>query len=364
MRRPLLLVLLTLAAAPAAAQTDPIRCWWRTSEGAVALGEPFAASLTCAARDQNDVRTVPDESRLGAAVLQLAPFEVVGGSHPSDLRSPTHRFFQYHYSLRIIDPDAIGQDAKFPELQIAYRVDAFVNGEWVEGRGRGYVVPAGSVRVLSLVPVDATDIRDSDGASFARVETLRFRARALEIAAFALVALGLFIGGPAASALVRRTRPSSVDAQGAVAHRVVLRTAHAELARVEQEARAGWTSDLVSRGLAALRIAGAALLARPVAQHPNGSGAPSEGRLLASVGLLRRRSVQISSALTPLEMQAAVTALPATATATRRQVVEDLHHALHVFTAALYGTADFDAATLDRSLASARSAAERALRQR
>ena len=237
MRWPLLLVLLALAAAPASAQTDPIRCWWHTSQGAVALGEPFVATLTCAAREHDDVRTVPDESRLGAAVLQLAPFEVLDGSHPADLRSPTHRFFQYHYTLRIIDPDVIGHDAKFPDLQIAYRVDARVNGEWVEGRGRTYIVPAGSVRVLSLVPVEATDIRDSDGASFARVETLRFRSRALEVAAPALVALGLLVGAPAAWTLVSRTRPSRVEQDATVPHRIVLDTADAELARVEQEAR-------------------------------------------------------------------------------------------------------------------------------
>jgi hypothetical protein len=364
MTRSLVLVLLTLAASPASsyAQSDPIRCWWRTSQGAVAVGEAFDATLTCAAREQDDVRTMPDESRLGAAVLPLAPFEVLGGSHPSDLRSSTHRFFQYHYTLRIIDRDVIGDDARFPDLQIGYRVDAHVNGEWVEGRGRTYVVPAGSVRVLSLVPGDATDIRDSDGASFARVETLQFRARAFEIAAFALVALGLIIGAPAARALVQRTRPPNAHPEQIVPPSAVLRTAAAELRRVHEEAQAGWTSDLVGRALAALRITGAAVLARPVASHPD-DGPATEGRLKASVGLLRRHGVQISSALTPLEMETAVATLPSTDTATRREALEELRDAMRVFTAALYGTGDLDGASLDRSLASARGAAERARRR-
>lgn len=146
-------------------------------------------------------------------------------------------------------------------------------------------------------------------------------------------------------------------------HRIVLDTADAELARVEQEARAGWTCDLVGRALAALRLTGAALLARPVAQHPHDNHAPSEGRLSASVGLLRRRSVQMSSALTPLEMQAALTALPTTVTATRRQALEDLYQAIRIFTAALYGSAELDGPALDRPLGSARSATGRA-RQR
>jgi hypothetical protein len=360
MTRSLICAVLTLASVSLSAQTDPIRCWWRTSTGAVALGEPFDATLTCAAREQPDLLTVVDESRLGAAVLQLAPFEVLGGSHPSDLRSPPHRFFQYHYTLRIIDRDVIGHDAAFPDLQVAYRIDARVNGEWSQGRGRTYVVPPGSVRVLSLVPADAADIRDSDGASFGRVEALRFRSRALEIAALTFVALGLLVGVPAAWRLVRHKRPANATPDPMVPHRVVLRTADAALARVEEDARGGWTSELAGRALVALRLMAAAVLARPVAQHAADGGQSSEGRLSASVGWLRPRVVQISSALTPLEMQAAVASLPATTSATRRQALQDLQDALQAFTAALYGAGDPDGAALHRHLASARSAAGRA----
>jgi len=45
------LAVITIAALPAAAQnveTDPIQCWWRTSAGAVRVGEPFSLVLTCA----------------------------------------------------------------------------------------------------------------------------------------------------------------------------------------------------------------------------------------------------------------------------------------------------------------------------
>jgi hypothetical protein len=362
MRGVLVFVVLWLAAAPAAAESDPIRCWWVTGEGAVAIGEPFDATLTCAVREQDGVRAVPDESRLGAAVIQLAPFEVLGGSHPADVRSPTHRFFQYLYRLRIIDRDVIGQDARFPDLQVAYRVDAHVNGEWVEGRDRSYVVPGGAVRVLSMVPADAADIRDSGGASLARVETLRFRARALEIAAFALVALGLIVGAPAVRALVHRARPASRVQDEVVPRQIALRAADAELARVERDARAGWTPELVGRALIALRIAAAAVLARPVAHHSDGGGLTGgDGRLVASVGRLRRHQVEMSSALTPVEMQAAIAALPATVTATRREALDDLQRAMQLFTAALYGTAALDAARLDEAVASARRAAERAV---
>ena len=47
---------------------DPIRCWWRTSAGAVRVGEPFDVSLTCAVLESDAVTVVVDESRLGNAV--------------------------------------------------------------------------------------------------------------------------------------------------------------------------------------------------------------------------------------------------------------------------------------------------------
>src|SRR5438105_5438176 len=84
-------------------EVDPIRCWWRTSAGGVRVGETFSIGLTCAVLENEAVQVVPDETRLGPAVIQLAPFEIVGGSHPGDLRTPDRRFFQYEYNLRIIN---------------------------------------------------------------------------------------------------------------------------------------------------------------------------------------------------------------------------------------------------------------------
>ena len=54
-------------------ETDPIRCWWRSSAGAVRIGEHFDVSLTCAVLETDAVSVVVDESRLGNAVVQMAP---------------------------------------------------------------------------------------------------------------------------------------------------------------------------------------------------------------------------------------------------------------------------------------------------
>ena len=88
----------------------PIQCWWQSSTGAVTIGEAFDVTLTCAVLDTEAVQVVPDESRLGVASSQVAPFEILGGSHPPDVRRGPRRFFQYDYQLRIIGPDAVGQE--------------------------------------------------------------------------------------------------------------------------------------------------------------------------------------------------------------------------------------------------------------
>ena len=86
------------AAAPAPAQTvevDPLQCWWRTSAGAVRVGEPFSVVLTCAVVDTDAVKVVPDQGPLEPTAVQLAPFEVMGGTHHADLRADGRRFLQY-----------------------------------------------------------------------------------------------------------------------------------------------------------------------------------------------------------------------------------------------------------------------------
>ena len=133
---------------------------------------------------------MPDESRLNVASIQMAPFEILGGAHPPDVRRGSRRFFQYDYQLRIISRDAIGQDVNVPPLTISYRVHSRVGAAAkLEGRDLSYVLPAMPIRVLSLVPADATDIRDASEASLATVDAWRSRSRRFELLALALGAL-------------------------------------------------------------------------------------------------------------------------------------------------------------------------------
>jgi hypothetical protein len=341
------------AQVPAAEAIDPIRCWWRTSVGAVAVGEAFAASLTCAVRNDDAIRVALDESRLAAAVVQLSPFEVLGGTHPGDLLTPTHRFVQYHYSLRIIDRDIIGHDAKFPDLQLPYKVQSTVGGESVEGRDRAYIVPGQPVRVLSLVPIEADDIRDSAGEDFAAVEALRFRGRALRIVASTLGALGLVVLVPAIFRLARG-RERREAGRGRLDARQLLPDVAAALARVESARTNEWTPELVSRALCATRLAAASALDRPISQRALRPGeAEAHERLTVRRGWLRRSALTTSSAVSAIDLEAALRALPLTATVAERQRIEDLRQAVAAFTSASYGRAGIDGVILDEALAAA-----------
>jgi hypothetical protein len=346
-------------AAAAEAQTDPIRCWWRTSAGAVAIGEPFESTLTCAARDQVATRTVADESRLDSSVVQLAPFEVIGGSHPGDLRSPTHRFFQYRYTLRIIDRDVLGRDARFPEVRIPYRVHTLVNGEWTAGRERTYTIPSHGLRVLSLVAADVSDIRDAGEASFAVVETLRFQAQALDIATYVLVALGVLIATPAVISLVR-SRHRTPPAQAAtLPRRAIGRAIDTELAAVARDSAGGWTPDLVSRALGALRLAAAASLDRDIAVRPFDALESRENRLVVRHGFWRTRADAVSSAVTAADIRSALLTRPSSITPGRRASLEDLAGSLVTLTAALYSERLPADDEITRALSIGRSAAQR-----
>src|SRR6266478_4198217 len=163
MGRSLVLVALLACSNAAFAQPTqsaaPLQCWWRTSAGAVRVGEPFTVVLTCAVIETDAAQVVVDQSRLEPAVMQFAPFEVLGGSHGADLRTDERRFFQYEYRLRLIAENLFGKDVALPETKLSYRVQSKVGQKTsIQGRDQTYMLPPQSIRVMSLVPADASDI--------------------------------------------------------------------------------------------------------------------------------------------------------------------------------------------------------------
>ena len=261
---------------------DPIDCWWRTTSNAVRVGQPFTLVLTCAVLDNDEVRVVPDQTPLEPAALQLPPFELLRGSHAPDQQTGQRRFFQYEYTLRLIDELLLGKDAEIPTLAIKYRVQTRVGaGAELQGRDQTYVMPAQGIRVMSLVPADARDIREAAPETFNDIEQRRYVASLLRILGGVLMGLGGLLALVVLVRVVRRSPTRSRAALGHMSTRAVLSGASRELAEVQrQRGIEGWTGELASRALAVLRIIAGYRAARGVTQTAaSAAKASSEGAL-------------------------------------------------------------------------------------
>jgi len=323
-------------------EVSPIRCWWRASTGAVTIGETFEVRLTCAVLENDSVQVVPDETRLTVAGVQLPPFEIVGGDRPADTRAGERRFFQYRYTLRLVNPDEIGQDVSLPRLPISYKVQSRVSANaTLAGRDFTYLMPGLSLRVLSLVPEDATDIRDGTDVGLERVEALLLRARLADIGAIALLAAGALLAVLALVTIVNRARPAGAHSRPRVAESRMLGAVAAELSRIARDAGAGWTPEHVSAGHAALRVVGALALRRGVSEQPLAPrAAPTDGRIAVRAVLPWRPGSAITSATTAADLAQGLAALPPDAPLEQRTGLEALRDAVAAFTAARYASTD------------------------
>jgi len=295
-----------IAAAPVAAQTgtdmvevEPITCWWRTSTSAVRTGEPFGLTLTCAVVETEANKVVPDFSKLDPTVVQLPPFEVQGGTHAGDLVTPGKRFFQYDYRLRLIAEDAFGNDVTIPPLEISYRIESKVaGGDTTQGRDQSYSLPRASVRLISLVPDDTSDIREAAAAQFGAIENRDSRANLMQTVAGVLFGLAGVVAIVMLIGMLRRKAPKSATAAAHMAPRTILSAVSKELDQVQRASRGGWTQELAGRALAALRIAGAYATNRSIGQRPAAAGeTPLEGVLV--VRSFGRGEVFVSGSATP-----------------------------------------------------------------
>ena len=250
-------------------EVEPIKCWWRSSASAVRSGEPFTLTLTCAVVETAANKVVADFSKLDPTVVQLPPFEVLGGTHAGDLVVPGKRFFQYDYRMRLIAEDAFGNDVPIPPLEISYRIESQVQGgESMQGRDQSYSLPRTSVRLISLVPDDTSDIREAPAMLFTSIEDRDSRANVMQTTAGILFALAGVTVLVMLISMLRRRKPVSAAAQTHLAHRTILAAVSKELDEVQRQSRGGWTQDLAGRALAAARIAGAYAIGRPVGQRP------------------------------------------------------------------------------------------------
>jgi hypothetical protein len=352
------IALLVLTAAPARGQAPvsppaasppqeiavaPIECWWKTDRNAVRVGEQFMLTLTCAVLDTERVQVVVDESGLSPTALHLVPFEIVGGQRFRDILNSPRKFFQYQYTMRVIGEEFFGKEITLPQLQLTYRVqNSLTGGAALAGRQEVYTLRPVPLRVLSLVPPGTQEIRDRPIDSFGDVDSRLFRSNLLLMVAGVTMGLAALvaIGALARTAVRRRSKIAAKHRM--VSPGMVLRAASGELASVRKASEQdGWNGDLAGRAAAALRLAGAVALNRPVSQREGDrDAAATEGQVVVGRGI-RGKKLILSSGVTA-SVKGRNGASP---------LWQGLSQSLSVFTAARYSkNGSVDGTALDGAL--------------
>jgi hypothetical protein len=281
--------------------------------------------------------------------VQFPPYEVMGGSESADHVTTGRRFMQYEYTLRLVNEAAFGADVAIPEMAIAYRIESSTADAALQGREQTYVLPPLTMRVASLVPESARHIREAAIPSLAQIASREFRARLLRILALSLFSIAGLTLLLAIARWARQNRRAVPDSQRQLlTARAVLGGARRELAGLQQQTRAGWTTDNVRHALASTRIVASYAAGQPVAQRA--WAAAQDGELAVSGGIFPRRRAAVAGSTTA----AGLDALKNSATGA------ELQEALNAFTAARYSPGErLDGGALDSAIAGAVRSANR-----
>ena len=344
-------------ARPGEVQTDPIKCWWKADTTEVKIGQRFTVTLTCGVIETPSQKVIANTQALDPGAVQITPFEVVSGVRHEDILSPPWRYFQYEYQVRLLSEGFFGKEVMLPALRVTYNIQASSSGG-AEGRDLTYQLPPIPMRVASIVPSTASDIRDAASQGFDIVAARRFRASTATVMGSILLVFALLllvIAVLRALGRVRRRQPASLRR---LAPASVLSAAVRALTAVQGSVgREGWSPALVRRSLSLVRLAVAVALGRAVAVTPVGPQTRErEGQLAVKD---RRRRVMVSAAPTTATVARALAdeeELPAKT----RPALETLRGAMQVFNAAAYGKGtELDSSALSRALADSVEAMKR-----
>ncbi len=317
------------------------------------IGQPFTMTLTCAAIETDTARAVPNAGALDPETIDVSPFEVLDGERYADLNVSLRRFLQLSYTLRLVGENYFGKDVDIPALDVTYRIERALDPDsTLAGRELTYILPPQPIRVLSLVPENAMDIREPSIGTFGDAETWLFQANLLALVATALgiVAFGFIIA--AILRLRQKWRGTVPRGQVPIPAAVVAHRALVEMKALQRASQEnGWNATLIGRALAACRLTGAVAISYPIAQQiVDTDTSAREGQLSFRRSFWRSETTLISSALTA---DVITSATDRTGTTPRDTVAEldNLRGALSLFNAARYGNAaDLQTDMLTREL--------------
>jgi hypothetical protein len=352
---------------PGGIEANPITCWWRTDKSAVHIGERFTLTLTCRTAETSAFTVAPNVSEIEPTSIQLTPFDVLAGTRHEDILALPWRYFQYVYTVRLLGDEFFGQDVNIPATNIRYRIQS-VGTESVEGVERAYVLPSMPIRVMSLLPAQAADIRDASRETFGDIEAHRFRSTVGFVTAAICFGFAIVLLGVAGVRVVERARKRGPAVAESLPVRTVLQGCLRELERVKAEAaRGGWNPSLVARALAPFRIAGAIALSQPVTHTMVDVETPTrEGQIALRQGIVRRRRALVFAPTTPDAIDRLRTAGNGhRQTAATQEGLDRIRESLLVLNAARYGRhGSLDTGELDRTLDTGSHALRRLRRAR
>jgi hypothetical protein len=206
-------------------------------------------------------------------------------------------------------------------------------------------LPPLAIRIASVVPDGATDIREAGVPSLAEIEQVAFRATILRVLAGLLFVFGALTLALAFVRGVRRQRAASPEAARGLSDRVILQGVRRELTTVQEQAgESGWTTDLAARALSAARIAATCAAGRPIAQKPARADVAIDGQLFVRDTFRLGRitpTALVSGAVTAEGLTRALAAGPSKNGDNAAH--SELHAALAHFTTVCYGRASVPA---------------------
>ncbi len=318
------------------------------------VGERFVLALTCSVIETSRVTVVPNLDQLDPGAIQLAPFEVLSGVRHEDIKAGLWRYFQYEYTLRLIEDNFFRLDVDIPALNLTYNVQMTAGAAAQQGRDHTYTLPALPIRINSLVPKNAAGIRDASRETFADIETREFRAKGELVAAAILFGFALVLFAAGFGKLISRVRGRSPVRTRNLTAAALMRACVREAARLAaHKGSARWTPESAGCALAVFRIAGAVALSQPVAQVEAPQGAvPDEGQLSLRKSWWGSKRVLICAPTTERALSSRLAAGNGKALSAGTQaVLEGIRQALAVFSTASYARdAMLDPAALDLAL--------------
>jgi hypothetical protein len=230
-------------------------------------------------------------------------------------------------------------------------------GAALAGREAQYSLVPVPIRVVSLVPPGAGDIRDTPAETFGDVDRRLFRSNVFLIVGIVAFVLAVLLTLMLVARAAVKRRAAAAVRHRAVSPTIALGAAARELAAVRSASqREGWTSELAGRAAAALRLAGAVALSRPIGEKEVNRGDEArEGQVAVPFGLrtLKGKKLLLSAAVTP------GTGSGNGNSGKPSQLWTPISQSLAAFSAAHYSANGLDSTALDVALAEGQDAVRR-----